>query len=205
VTGPTAPPPLRVEDMTDRQLQRRARLLEAVIEIVGDVGPGALQMREVAERSGVALGTAYRYFRSREHLLATALAQWQEQLTRRVATTAAAADADPAALVSSYVRPALRAFSRNPQMAALMVQMQTSGDPDVVAALSRMGASSAAMMDRLLVSVPAEALPHVERGIDSVLMNSVTAMVTGRATLEEATARVEGVARLLLAGSLGGG
>jgi hypothetical protein len=37
--------------------------------------------------------------------------------------------------------------------------------------------------------------------LEAVLMNPVTALVTGRATPDEALERVEGVARLLLAGA----
>ena len=82
--GQPAPnPPLPIEAMTSRQLVRRAQLIEAVIDLVREVGPGVIQMRDVAERSGIALGTVYRYFSSKEHLLAVALCDWQERLTRR--------------------------------------------------------------------------------------------------------------------------
>jgi TetR/AcrR family transcriptional regulator, cholesterol catabolism regulator len=201
VTAVEAPAPLPREAMTARQLARRARLLEAVVEIVTEVGPQALQMREVAERSGVALGTAYKYFRSREQLLAAALAEWQQPLWARMSSVSRSPGADTAELVSAYLRRALRSFQRNPNMGALMVLMQTSTDPDVVETLAEMGAQSSALMEQMLVGLPAAAVPHVGRGLEAVLMNSVTALVTGRATLDEARERVEGVARLLLAGA----
>lgn len=203
MTGAEAPVALPREAMTPRQLARRARLLEAVVEIVTEVGPHALQMREVAERSGVALGTAYKYFRSREQLLAAALAEWQQPLMGRMASAGRSADADTAVLVTTYLRRALRAFHRNPHMGALMVLMQTSADPDVVETLAEMGTRSTALMEQLLVGLPADTVPHVSRGLEAVLMNSVTALVTGRAGLDEAQDRVEGVARLLLAGAAG--
>ena len=43
--------------MTSRQLIRRAKIIEAVIELIADVGAEAVQMRDVAKRSGVALAT----------------------------------------------------------------------------------------------------------------------------------------------------
>ncbi|RBY84818.1 TetR/AcrR family transcriptional regulator [Blastococcus sp. TF02A-26] len=187
--------------MTARQLARRARLLEAVVEIVTEVGPHALQMREVAERSGVALGTAYKYFRSREQLLAAALAEWQQPLMQRMAAAGRTTEAGPSELVAAYLRRALRAFHRNPHMGALMVLMQTSGDPDVVETLAEMGTRSTAVMEQLLDGLPPETVPVVGRGLEAVLMNAVTALVTGRATLDEAVERVEAVARLLLAGA----
>ena len=67
-------------DMTSNQLIRRARILEEVIELIGDVGADAVQMRDVAQRSDVALATVYRYFSSKDHLLAVALEDWQKRL-----------------------------------------------------------------------------------------------------------------------------
>lgn len=201
MTGVETPAPLPREAMTARQLARRARLLEAVVEIVTEVGPHALQMREVAERSGVALGTAYKYFRSREQLLAAALAEWQQPLMQRMAAAGRTTEAGPSELVAAYLRRALRAFHRNPHMGALMVLMQTSGDPDVVETLAEMGTRSTAVMEQLLDGLPPETVPVVGRGLEAVLMNAVTALVTGRATLDEAVERVEAVARLLLAGA----
>ena len=66
-------------DMTSRQLIRRAKVIEAVIDLIAEVGAEALQMRDVAQRSGVALATVYRYFSSKDHLLAAALEDWQKR------------------------------------------------------------------------------------------------------------------------------
>ena len=80
-----APPDIvALADMTSGQLVRRAKIIEAVIGLIADVGADAVQMRDVAHRSGVALATVYRYFSSKEHLLAAALEDWQKRLTRRV-------------------------------------------------------------------------------------------------------------------------
>lgn len=189
---------MRVESMTSRQLVRRARLIEAVTEIVQEVGPQNLQMREVAERSGVALGTAYRYFRSREHLMAAALAECQEELTRRVLGRSHAADEDPSGMAIDYYRRALRAFHRSPRTAEMMIQMIASTDPDVIVVLDQMGSASSAVLERLLAAVAAEQAPYVQITLDSVLTTCVTDLVTGRAGLEEATRRMEGVTRLVM-------
>lgn len=184
--------------MTSRQLIRRARLIETVIELVSEVGSEAVQMREVAERSGVALGTVYRYFRSKDHLLAAALADWQERLIRRVLSASRNADGDPLAQVLEYLRRAQRAFHRNPEMAMLMVQMLSSGDPDVHAAIDQMARSNTEMFNRLLAGLPARDIPYVSFALDAILMSAVTWLVAGRTTLEESTDQVAEVARMLL-------
>ena len=55
------------------QRDRRKRILDATIELASTGGFDAVQMRTVAEQADVALGTLYRYFPSKIHLLVTAL------------------------------------------------------------------------------------------------------------------------------------
>src|SRR5438105_2909593 len=114
--------PLRVENMTSRQLVRRAKLIEAVTELVEEVGSQAVQMQDVARRSGVALGTAYRYFRSKDHLLAAAMAEWQQRFFRRMMLTNDAAGQEPISRIVDYLERALNAIHRNPEMAATKTQ-----------------------------------------------------------------------------------
>ena len=64
---------------------RRRRLLEAAIGLASEGGYDAVQMRDVATRAQVALGTIYRYFSSKDHLLAASLVTWTNDLERRIA------------------------------------------------------------------------------------------------------------------------
>src|SRR2546423_1981197 len=69
------------------QRERRKRILDATLALASRGGYDAVQMRTVAERADVALGTLYRYFPSKIHLLVSALVQeferTQEKLDRR--------------------------------------------------------------------------------------------------------------------------
>src|SRR6187431_883515 len=69
------------------QRERRKRILDATIALASKGGFDAVQMRAVAERADVALGTLYRYFPSKIHLLVSGLAREleraQEKLDRR--------------------------------------------------------------------------------------------------------------------------
>ena len=123
--------------MTSRQLIRRAKIIEAVIELIADVGAEAVQMRDVAKRSGVALATVYRYFNSKDYLLAAALEDWQKRLTRRIlASRGGRSDQDPLPGILDYLRRAQRAFYRNSNMTALMFQTTTSTDSEARATCS---------------------------------------------------------------------
>ncbi|HRK48728.1 MAG TPA: TetR family transcriptional regulator, partial [Nocardioides sp.] len=57
------------------QRDRRKRILDATIALATQGGFDAVQMRAVAEQADVALGTLYRYFPSKIHLLVSALAR----------------------------------------------------------------------------------------------------------------------------------
>ena len=70
--------------LTKSQAQRRERVLRAALELGAEGGYDAVQMRDVATSAGVALGTIYRYFASKDHLLAAALVEWTHDLVRRV-------------------------------------------------------------------------------------------------------------------------
>jgi len=190
--------PLRVENMTSRQLVRRAKLIEAITELVEEVGSQAVQMQDVARRSGVALGTAYRYFRSKDHLLAAAMAEWQQRFFRRMMLTNDAADQEPIARVVGHLERSLKAFHRNPEMAALMVRTLTSCDPDVLAALKSMNEASAELFGQLLAGVSAADASYVTYALEATMVKAAAAMVTGQATLAESIENAVGVARTLL-------
>ena len=51
------------------QRDRRRRIIDATLALASKGGYDAVQMRAVAEKADVALGTLYRYFPSKIHLL----------------------------------------------------------------------------------------------------------------------------------------
>src|SRR3954465_5883789 len=64
---------------------RRKRILDATLALASKGGYDAVQMRTVAERADVALGTLYRYFPSKIHLLVSAMAREREGVRERTA------------------------------------------------------------------------------------------------------------------------
>src|SRR5882757_1670168 len=127
-TGPAAKPsPL---PLTERQEARRRRILDASMRLACGGGFDAVQMREVAEISGVALGTLYRYFPSKIHLL---VATMEDQLTllhlalreRPPAATA------PSERVAETLLRAFRALQREPLLADAMFRALIFADRSV--------------------------------------------------------------------------
>lgn len=80
---------------------KRARILEAALEVCGRRGVAAARMDEVAERAGVSKGTLYRFFQSKEDLfLATLLASYEEGLG--IVDAGLAPIRDPRARLEAY-------------------------------------------------------------------------------------------------------
>lgn len=57
----------------------------AALELATEAGYEGVQMREIAERADVALGTVYHYFSSKDHLLAASMTEWLGGLEASVA------------------------------------------------------------------------------------------------------------------------
>ena len=105
------------EVLTKSQAARRQRVLLAALELGAQGGYDAVQMRDVAGLAKVALGTIYRYFPSKDALLAAAMVQWMEDLERRV--TARAPEGDTIAeRVYDVLRRAVATMERQPKLAA---------------------------------------------------------------------------------------
>ncbi len=56
-------------------------LLDAAVALIGEVGPNAFTLREVARRAGVSHNAPYRHFRDKEELLAAVATQGFQRLT----------------------------------------------------------------------------------------------------------------------------
>jgi AcrR family transcriptional regulator len=130
--APTAARPFEVpqpvETMSATQIARRARVLDAVVQLVSAGADHEIQMREIADRSGVALGTIYRYFSSKDHVMAAALVEWTRGLEARVRSRTAPGGA-PAGQLIEIIRSALRAYQRSPSFARVLIHVANSSDP----------------------------------------------------------------------------
>jgi AcrR family transcriptional regulator len=127
VAGPTS-------TLTQSQQERRERMLGATAELALEGGWDAVQMREVAQRADVALGTLYRYFPSKEFLLVSVMIADIEGLADRLAVRPPEGD-DPVERVIDVLRRANRALQRQPQVTVAMIRALVSGNEDIAPAV----------------------------------------------------------------------
>ncbi len=202
--------PQPVATMGQSQLARRARLTDAVIEMVAEQDPDRIQMRDVAERSGVALATAYRYFSSKDHLLAASWAAWQRRLTDRVRGELSGdsarrrsqpqAEETVADRVVAYVHRELRAFQRHPNFAKLVSHVQASNDPFASEEMAVISSDNLGLLIEVMDGVPADVAEPAATAINAVLGTYLGNWSTGRVALSSVFSTTEAVIRLVLRG-----
>jgi TetR/AcrR family transcriptional regulator, cholesterol catabolism regulator len=121
-----------VRPLTRAQQARRQRVIDAAMSLGLEGGYEAVQMRDVAARADVAMGTVYRYFTSKDHLLAATLVHWIELLDARLAQQPPRGTC-PAERVLDVLDRALRAMGRQPKLVGAVFASLSSPDPGAVA------------------------------------------------------------------------
>ena len=111
---------------TRAQQERRIRILETAMRMAGDGGYEAVQMRAVAEESGVALGTIYRYYSGKDEMLIAGLAGWLRRTRRRVESGVLPGDTPAERLTILLARSAERTQQRPTLMGALVTALGTT-------------------------------------------------------------------------------
>ncbi|MDT0203218.1 TetR/AcrR family transcriptional regulator [Nocardioides sp. AE5] len=196
-------PPLPVSSMTRGQLARRRRLTNAVVELLGEFPPEQLQMKQVADHSLVSLGAMYRYFSSKDHLLAAALTDWHagfaEHAIEAAGTSAGAGREVRFEEVWKFVLSQLRGFERYPNFARLMSVIYASADPYASEEIRAVSVRNQTMMTTILQPLGEEVAKPASRAIASTLTLQVMHWQAGRLSMEELEAEVEQVVRLVLA------
>ncbi|BBZ51117.1 TetR/AcrR family transcriptional regulator [Mycobacterium heidelbergense] len=187
--------------MTSGQLKRRAKIIDAVIALIADGGADAVQMRDVAQRSGVALATVYKYFSSKEDLLAAALDTWHKRVTEPILGADEPPAQDQVSGILDYLWSSQHSAHANPEMTALTLQLTISTEPGAKVAIDQLLRTNAEIFNRLVDIVAPEDLPHLSFGLSGVLTGALIWLLTGRMTLEESLSHVEWVARVLLGGT----
>ena len=179
------------------QAARRERVIAAANDLASEGGYEAVQMRDVAAQADVALGTLYRYFPSKDHLLIAALAEQVSTLQRRLAQKPARGTS-AADRVVDVLRRASRALEREPRLTAALVTALSSADPSVAEAKQE--------VNDILGSVIADAVDHdalaqsedVVRVLGHVWFAALVSWVGGMAPTGQMGDDLEITARLIL-------
>lgn len=191
IAQPGTPP------LTERQEARRRRILHASAQLAGRGGFDAVQMREVAESSQVALGTLYRYFPSKVHLL---VATMQDQLEHMHGTLRKKPPLGetPAERVAETLMRAFRALQREPHLADAMVRAVTFADRSVSPEVDQVSRrTTAIILDAMGAEDPTPAQLAAVRVIGHTWNSALITWLSGRASIAQVKIDIETVCRLI--------
>ncbi|HEX4289033.1 MAG TPA: TetR family transcriptional regulator, partial [Trebonia sp.] len=114
------------------QRERRKRILDATLALASKGGYEAVQMRAVAERADVALGTLYRYFPSKIHLLVGALTGEMDQIQDKLDRKPIPGDT-PAERMLFVLGRVTKNMQRDPMLTEAMTRAFMFADPSAAA------------------------------------------------------------------------
>ena len=180
------------------QRERRKRILDATLALASKGGYDAVQMRTVAERADVALGTLYRYFPSKIHLLVSALAREFERTQEKLDRAPIPGDT-PYDRMLYVLGRTTRAMQRDPLITEAMTRAFMFADPSAATEVNTV----AHMMEELLTKAMHDGEPTADeraiaRVIGDVWLSNLVAWVTRRASADDVSNNLELAARLLL-------
>ncbi len=171
--------PASPEALTLNQLARRERVIEAGLVLLQRSDYEQVQVKDVAEEAGVALGTLYHYFSSKEHLFAEVLVKWAATLRTSITRRPLVGRTPHEKLVEALHR-SVRAFERQPQLARLVASLQLSTDPLATEILGRLDATTSAVYLELLEDLDPDLARRVVRTADAVLDSLLRSWSVGR-------------------------
>ncbi len=178
------------------QAARRERVIAAVLELAADGGYDAIQVRAIAERTGISSDTIYRYFGSRDRLIAEAVGQWSSRELYEPAPTWLDGDTTAEQLLA-YYRQVWAVWEANPRMLETYVRAARI-EGEVPGGIADTSISS-------LVPVTEYALRDVEPAYrDDALMavehfthSAMTYVVRGHWSVDDVYPRLERLVRRL--------
>lgn len=184
--------------LTQSQIARRERVIRAAMELAAEGGYDAVQMRDVSQRAGVALGTIYRYFSSKDHLLAAALVEWAVDLERQV-NRRPPRGATTAERMTDILGRATSAMEREADLSAAVVTALTSSDPLVTRCQQEMNEVMTRIQRQAFPDdFPVEVRDGVIRTLEHVWFSALLGWVNGWLGIKAAGDELATAAHLLL-------
>ncbi|WP_344106412.1 TetR family transcriptional regulator [Nocardiopsis rhodophaea] len=188
------------------QNQRRKRIVQTAAALALRGGVEAMQMRTVAERAGVALGTLYRYFPSKMDLVVAVVTEELDLLETSISRRPPNAETAAGRAVDVLMR-ATRGLMREPELADALVRSLIMAEVK-----TELGARITDLLYRVATGTPVagneESAPPDRDADDYVLVGSLASIwifelleiLKGHRDMEQVQQRLEVAAEPLLAG-----
>jgi AcrR family transcriptional regulator len=182
------------------QRDRRKRILDATLALASKGGYDAVQMRTVAEQADVALGTLYRYFPSKIHLLVSALAREFGRAQDKLGRGQVPGETPYQRMIFVLGR-VTRAMQRDPQLTEAMTRAFMFADATAAAEVDSVGRLMDRMFGKAMAAAgeePTDEQLAIARVVSDVWLSQLVAWVTRRASAKDVADHLELTIRLLL-------
>ncbi|MEY2567468.1 MAG: TetR/AcrR family transcriptional regulator, cholesterol catabolism regulator [Actinomycetota bacterium] len=123
-------------ELRGAQAQRRQRIIDEAHAMIAESGDETVQIRDIAERADVALGTAYRYFGSKERLFAEVYAQWCQRLHEALVRDMRRGKSNTER-TRLLARTMLERLTGEPQLASIGRVLKVTEDPSILRIVHR--------------------------------------------------------------------
>jgi AcrR family transcriptional regulator len=188
------------DELSNTQRERRERILVAATDLAMEGGYEGVQMRDVADRAEVALGTLYRYFPSKVQLLVNVLhqlvADMTTQITKQTVPGATAADR-----VLNLLGRAMKNLRREQALADAMMRALMFADASAAPDVERVSEVFTAAVTHALHGPDRPTRDEdaaVARVIENVWWAYILSWLSGRLTSRELTDELDVAVRLLV-------
>jgi AcrR family transcriptional regulator len=109
---------------------RKDRILDVAIDLAAAGGYENVRQRDVADQAGIALGTLYKSFVSKEHILSAAIEREADDLERRLRARPPVGKTATDRLQALF-KIVTRAMCAKPKYARAVIRAMASGQPEV--------------------------------------------------------------------------
>lgn len=184
------------------QRERRRRILDATIALADEGGFDAVQMRAVSDNADVALGTLYRYFPSKIHLLVSALGREFERVEIQSRSRQVPGDT-PHERVMHILGVTTRALQKRPDLTEALTRAFMFADSSVANEIHTVGMRLTAIITHAIEGTdqtrePTDEDAAIVRVIGDVWLSALMGWITGRTSATEVMRSMDVAVRLLL-------
>jgi AcrR family transcriptional regulator len=181
-----------------KQAERRGRVIEAAMKLAGEGGYDAVHMRDVSARADVAMGTIYRYFSSKDELLAASLVTWIKILRNRLSERTPLGSTHAERLADTLAAATRVSDRAMPLMKALITAV-SSTDPAVAPHRAEVNRLMGEIITQGMRDVPPDVdVEGIRRVIGHVWSSSINHWVSGMAPTGSVADELRKAAVLLL-------
>ncbi|MFZ2176808.1 MAG: TetR family transcriptional regulator [Rhodococcus sp. (in: high G+C Gram-positive bacteria)] len=185
------------------QRERYQRIVEAAMELASEGGYEAVQMRTIADRAGVALGTVYRYFPSKNHILVMGLLMVMGGMRARFENVTIPGEV-PSERILFVLRKNTEVLEKDRPRYEALVRAFMFADASASAELDAFGELMTEMFAKTIgVEQISEEQLNAVRVIGDVWMSALVSWVAGRMSVDQVMTHL-GLAVRLVFRRLGG-